>query len=101
MSNAMDIVDARTGAGPAEVTHWMSRKSIWDRFFRQFFDIKNLGGSKGSELSAIRWHCMSHKCYNPNKTMYKCPHEDCGVWNHEERLVGAILGFASRSLYVR
>jgi len=57
MSNAMDIVDARTVAGPAEVTHWMSRKTIrriWDRFFRQFFDIKTFRGSKGSELSVIR-----------------------------------------------
>ena len=95
MSNAMDIVDAMTVAGPAEVTQWKEEKDdqedLGQRFFRQFLDIKKLGGAKGSELSAIRQHCVCHKYYNPDKTMYKCPHEDCGMWNHEECLVEARL----------
>ena len=95
MSNAMDIVDAMTVAGPAEVTHWDEQEDeqedLGQRFFRQFLDIKKLGGPKGSELSAIREHCICHKYYNPDNTMYKCPHEDCGMWNHEECLIDAIL----------
>ena len=99
MSNAMDIVDAMTVAGPAEVTHWdeqedeqeYEQEDLGRRFFRQFLDIRKLGGAKGSELSALRQHCICHNYYNPNKTMYKCPHEDCGMWNHEECLVDAIL----------
>lgn len=54
MSNAMDIMDARTVAGPAEVTHWMSRKTIRRIWDRQLFDIKTFRGSKGSELPVIR-----------------------------------------------
>jgi hypothetical protein len=93
MSNAMDIVDAMTVAGPAEVTHWDEYKDeqedLGQRFFRQFLDIKKLG--KGIELSPLRRHCICHEYYNPDKTMYKCPSEDCGMWNHEECLVEAIL----------
>jgi BAH domain len=93
MSNDMDIVDAMTVAGPAEVTHWDEyqdeQEDLGQRFFRQFLDIKKLG--KGSGLSPLRQHCICHKYYNPDKTMYKCPHEDCGMWNHEECLVDAIL----------
>jgi hypothetical protein len=95
MSNAMDIVDAMTVAGPAEVTHWDEQEDeqedLGQRFFRQFLDIKKLGGAKGSEMSALRQHCICHNYYNPNKTIYKCPHGDCGMWNHEECLVDAIL----------
>jgi len=95
MSNAMDIVDAMTVAAPAEVTQWDEEKDeqedLGQRFFRQFLDIKKLGGPKGSELSAIRQHCICHKYYNPDKTMYKCPHDGCGTWNHEECLIEAIL----------
>ena len=102
MSNAMDIVDAMTVAGPAEVTQWNEEKDeqedLGQRFFRQFLDIKKLGGPKGSELSAIREHCICHKYYNPDKTMYKCPHEDCGMWNHEECLVDEILDKTYRRL---
>ena len=95
MSNAMDIVDAMTVAAPAEVTQWDEEKDeqedLGQRFFRQFLDIKKLGGPKGSELSAIRQHCICHKYYNPDKTMYKCPDDECGTWNHEECLIEAIL----------
>ena len=93
MSNAMDIVDAMTVAGPAEVTHWDEyrdeQEDLGQRFFRQFLDIKKI--AKGTELSALRRHCICHEYYNPDKTMYKCPSEDCGMWNHEECLVDAIL----------
>lgn len=93
MSNAMDIVDAMTVAGPAEVTHWDEHRDeqedLGQRFFRQFLDIKKLG--KGTELSTLRRHCICHGYYNPDKTMYKCPNEDCGMWNHEECLIDAIL----------
>ena len=57
MSNAMDIVDVMTVAGPAEVIHWDEQKDDREdlgQVFRQLFDIKNLRGSKGLELSAIR-----------------------------------------------
>jgi hypothetical protein len=69
----------------------MSRKT-WDSGSSDnSLDIKKLGGAKGSELSALRPHCICHSYYNPNKTIYKCPHGDCGMWNHEECLVDAIL----------
>jgi hypothetical protein len=38
-----------------------------------------LEGAKGSELSALRQHCICDNDYNPNKTMYKCPHGDFGM----------------------
>jgi hypothetical protein len=44
MSNAMDIVDAMTVTGPAEITHWDEqedgREDLGRRFFRQFLHIK-------------------------------------------------------------
>ena len=94
MSNAMDIVDAMTVAGPAEVKQWDEQNDEQDdlgqRFFRQFLDINKLG-AKGEALSEIRKHCICHQYYNPDKTMYKCPHDGCGTWCHEECLVEAIL----------
>ncbi len=94
MSNAMDLVDAMTVAGPAEVKQWDEQNDEQDdlgqRFFRQFLDINKLG-AKGEALSEIRKHCMCHQYYNPDKTMYKCPHDGCGTWCHEECLINAIL----------
>ena len=94
MSNAMDIVDAMTVAGPAEVKQWDEQNDEQDdlgqRFFRQFLDINKLG-AKNEALSEIRKHCICRQYYNPDKTMYKCPHDGCGTWNHEECLVDAIL----------
>jgi len=74
MSNAMDIVNAMSVAGPAEVTHWDEQEDeqedLGQWFFRQFLDIKKLGGAKGLELSPLRQHYICHNYYNPNKTMY-------------------------------
>lgn len=90
----MEIIDAMTVAGPAEVKQWDEQDDEQDdlgqRFFRQFLDIKKLG-KKVDGLSQIRMHCICRGYYNPDKTMYKCENNGCGMWNHEECLVAAVL----------
>lgn len=96
MSNAMDIIDAQSIACAAEVSHWDERDDDHDsnqkeRFWRQTLDVSKLGPKSQGGLSELRKHCKCNGYYNPDRTMYKCNAENCGLWLHEECLINDTL----------
>lgn len=100
MSNHMELVDAKTVTGQAEINHWDEKdedQDVGQRFWRQFYDVQSKD-IKGGGLSTIRRHCICNEYYNPDKTMLKCPSTECGIWNHQECLEQAILRKTHRRL---
>ena len=100
MSNHMDIVDAMTVGTAAEVKFWDERdedEDLGQRYWRQFYDVRGVNGKDGG-LSELRRHCTCHEYYNPDKLLLKCPHKECGLWNHDECLLDAILTTTYRVL---
>ncbi|KAI5799010.1 hypothetical protein EDC01DRAFT_26775 [Geopyxis carbonaria] len=78
-SNHMEIIDAMTVSGKANVTHWLELdedEELHDLFWRQRLDAPSL------ILGEVREHCKCHKYYNPDNTMFLCP--GCKIWLHEE-----------------
>ena len=91
LSNHADVVDATTISGPAEISHWNETDEDDERalkalYWRQTYDISKSGPHGKGALSQLRKHCVCRKEYNPDKTMFKCSQETCGIWNHQECL---------------
>ncbi|KAL7269341.1 hypothetical protein RUND412_008004 [Rhizina undulata] len=89
-SNHMEIIDAMTVSGRANVKHWMELdedEELPDLFWRQKFDFQtqSLMRSNVSTPQEVREHCRCHRYYNPDKLMYGCPH--CKTWLHEECII--------------
>jgi hypothetical protein len=102
MSNHMEIIDAMTVAGGADISQWDEKiedQDVGERFWRQFYDVR-LRETKGGGLSAIREHCVCNEYYNPDETMLRCPNPKCGLWNHQECLEHAILAHTYGRLVV-
>jgi hypothetical protein len=81
-SNHMEIVDAMTVSGRANVTHWLELdedEDLPELFWRQKFDWPT------GKLSDIRQHCACNGYYNPNKRMVGCG--ACGKWLHDECII--------------
>ena len=100
MSNHMEIIDAKSVASGAEISHWDEKdedQDVGHRFWRQFYNVQ-LRGTKTGGLSEIRRHCICEQYYNPDKTMLKCPNPKCGIWNHQECLEQSILEQTYRRL---
>lgn len=101
----MDIIDAQSIASAAEVSAWNEEdddadSALEERYWRQTFDVEKFerwrsGSKKGRKapagLSELKKHCVCETEYNPDGTMFKCPSDKCGIWNHEECLADAIL----------
>ena len=91
LSNHPDIIDATTISGRASVSHWDESddgdedKGLNSLYWRQTLDVSKLGSKKTPALSTLRKHCICHKEYNPDKTMFRCSSK-CGTWNHIECL---------------
>lgn len=94
LSNAMDIVDAQTISGAADLVYWDEKdtnQGYQDRFWRQTFDISKLGKDKKGGLSELRKHCRCQQPDNPDKIMFQCKKQSCATWNHEECLIDDVL----------
>lgn len=96
LSNAMDIIDAQTISGAADLTAWDEKDldldlRTKDRFWRQTFDISKLGKDRRGGLGELRKHCRCLQPHNPDRTMFQCKRSDCLTWNHDECLIEDIL----------
>ncbi|KAF8245905.1 BAH-domain-containing protein, partial [Wilcoxina mikolae CBS 423.85] len=86
-SNHMEIVDAMTVSGRANVKHWLELdedEDLPDLFWRQKFDYPT------QSLTDIRQHCRCHKYYNPDHLMVGCPNTKCKIWLHEQCILDDI-----------
>ncbi|KAF8543399.1 hypothetical protein BDD12DRAFT_802016 [Trichophaea hybrida] len=86
-SNHMEIVDAMTVSGRANVKHWLELdedENLPDLFWRQKFDYPT------QSLTDIRQHCRCHKYYNPDHLMVGCPNPRCKTWLHEQCILDDI-----------
>lgn len=85
-SNHMEIIDAQTVSGRANVNHWFEKddeeEDITELFWRQKFDYPS------QTLMAVREHCRCHRYYNPDNIMVGCP--KCETWLHAECLINDI-----------
>ena len=109
-SNHMEIIDAMTVSGRANVKHWLELdedEDLPDLFWRQKFDYptQTLMVSVDSIrlprvckfesddltrwiLQEVREHCKCHGYYNPDTLMYGCA--NCKVWLHQECLIAEV-----------
>ncbi|RMZ76141.1 hypothetical protein DV738_g5118, partial [Chaetothyriales sp. CBS 135597] len=92
LSNHVEVVEATTISGRAEVSHWTEEddddddeRPLYPLFWRQTLDLKP-GPDGKPTLSALRKHCVCRKEYNPDNIMFKCIQDSCGIWNHKECL---------------
>ncbi|RMZ81213.1 hypothetical protein DV737_g2642, partial [Chaetothyriales sp. CBS 132003] len=94
LSNHVEVVEATTISGPAEVSHWDEQEDsdgdederpLYPLFWRQTLDLKP-GPNGKPTLSVLRKHCVCRKEYNPDRIMFKCMQDSCGIWNHKECL---------------
>ncbi|KAI9828693.1 MAG: hypothetical protein M1832_001796 [Thelocarpon impressellum] len=92
-SNHMDVIDAMTVAGRANVAHWLEKDTdehfealYWRQTFR--FDTQ--------KLSMLREHCSCGKFYNPDKVLIGCSNPECGRWLHDECILKDALAKAYR-----
>lgn len=89
MSNHMDLIDAMTVSGAADVRQWHERdddEELPSLFFRQFYNV-----SSKERLSTLRRHCICNEYYNPDTIMLKCNNTECGLWLHEQCLIKDVL----------
>lgn len=95
LSNHADIIDATTISGAADVTYWNEHDDteapLGQIFWRQTLDFNKVGRNQVGGRSSLRKHCICHKEYNPDKTMYRCANVTCGRWNHQECLEDRLL----------
>ncbi|RMZ90785.1 hypothetical protein DV736_g1996, partial [Chaetothyriales sp. CBS 134916] len=90
LSNHVEVVEATTISGPAQVSHWREEDEedetpLYPLFWRQTLDLKP-GPNGKATLSVLRKHCVCRKEYNPDRIMFKCMQDSCGIWNHKECL---------------
>jgi hypothetical protein len=95
MSNAMDIVNAMSVAGPAEVTHWDEQEDEQEDLGQWFLQTipRYQKAWRSQRLRIVGAQAALHlsQLLQPEQddVHTKCPHGDCGIWNHEY-LVDAI-----------
>ncbi|RPB14315.1 hypothetical protein P167DRAFT_503589 [Morchella conica CCBAS932] len=92
-SNHMEIIDAMTVSGRANVKHWLElddEEDLPDLFWRQKFDFPS------GTLMEVREHCRCHGYYNPDKMMLGCTH--CKNWLHEECIVSSVQEYINEAL---
>ncbi|EXJ74335.1 uncharacterized protein A1O5_02631 [Cladophialophora psammophila CBS 110553] len=87
LSNHVDIVEAHTISGHAEVSHWdedddSNKTVLRERYWRQTL---NITASPANMLSKLRQFCTCSGYDNPELDMYQCRH--CSTWNHEACLI--------------
>lgn len=86
-SNTMQVIDALTVNGKANMRHWTEddNDEVLDAdqlFWRQTFDCPD--GSGTGELSTLRKHCIDEAPFNPDTLLIHC--DACGLWLHSECL---------------
>ncbi|KAK0654469.1 Chromatin remodeling protein EBS [Lasiodiplodia hormozganensis] len=86
-SNRMQIIDALTVNGKADLKHWTEEDGddVPDAdqlFWRQTFDWAN--GTGTGVLSSLRKHCIDEAPFNPDSLLVHC--DTCGLWLHSECL---------------
>ncbi|KIW92176.1 uncharacterized protein Z519_07160 [Cladophialophora bantiana CBS 173.52] len=87
LSNHVDIVEAHTISGHAEVSHWdeeddSNKTVLRERYWRQTL---NITASPAKMLSKLRQFCTCNGYDNPKLDTYQC--RDCSMWNHEACLI--------------
>ncbi|KAI5840640.1 hypothetical protein BZA05DRAFT_412529 [Tricharina praecox] len=83
-SNHMDVVDAMTVIGKAQVGHWLEMdddEELPMLYWRQIYDYMS------KTVGEVRRHCRCDRYYNPDRKMYGCGNPACGKWLHEECLI--------------
>jgi hypothetical protein len=90
MSNHMDIIDATSVDGRAEVRQWNEDDDEEDGeageassslYWRQWYN------SLTGRTSEPRTHCICKNAYNPDKVLVACSNPDCGIWLHDDCLL--------------
>ncbi|KAF1946362.1 hypothetical protein EJ02DRAFT_430956 [Clathrospora elynae] len=83
VSNHMDIIEALTVNGVADVEFWDEDADVFtppaaeQLFWRQSFDINK---PKNKQLSKLKKHCIDREPCNPDKPLVQCP--SCSGWLH-------------------
>ncbi|KAI9720060.1 MAG: hypothetical protein M1812_003187 [Candelaria pacifica] len=83
-SNHMEIIDAMTVAGRADVHHWLENDGddvLTGLYWRQTYHC-----FKGA-ISALPGRCVCKKPTNPDKILLGCSNKACGSWLHEECVI--------------
>jgi len=83
-SNHMDVVDAMTVIGRAQVGHWLEKdeeEELPMLYWRQIYDYMS------KTVGEVRKHCRCQRYYNPDRKLYGCSNPTCGKWLHEECLI--------------
>ncbi|KAI9842032.1 MAG: hypothetical protein M1837_007528 [Sclerophora amabilis] len=83
-SNHMEIIDAMSVAGKADVLHWTEDDEVDELeglYWRQTYSFVT------QKLSPLRKHCTCRHFYNPDKKLLGCSNPKCQIWLHEECLV--------------
>ncbi|KAL0257521.1 hypothetical protein SLS55_008335 [Diplodia seriata] len=86
-SNRMQIIDALTVNGKADLKHWAEDDDgdvlgADQLFWRQTFDWAN--GKGTGTLSSLRKHCVDEAPFNPDSVLVHC--DSCDIWLHAECL---------------
>ncbi|KAK7725960.1 hypothetical protein SLS57_003549 [Botryosphaeria dothidea] len=86
-SNTMQVIDALTVNGKANVRYWTEddNNEVLDGdqlFWRQTFNCPS--GTGSGELSELRQHCIDEAPFNPDTLLVHC--DSCGLWLHGECL---------------
>ncbi|MCJ1478924.1 hypothetical protein MMC13_007608 [Lambiella insularis] len=83
-SNHMEIIDAMTVSGKAEVAHIVEDEdavTVTGLYWRQKFDYRS------GKVSALKRDCVCKAYHNPDKLLVHCVSSACGKWMHEDCLL--------------
>ncbi|MCJ1380328.1 hypothetical protein MMC17_003431 [Xylographa soralifera] len=83
-SNHMEIIDAMTVSGMAEVIHLVEQDdapTATGLYWRQKFDFET------RKLSLLKRDCVCKQYHNPDKLLVHCVNNSCGKWMHEDCLL--------------
>ncbi|KAI9728837.1 MAG: hypothetical protein M1834_007224 [Cirrosporium novae-zelandiae] len=95
-SNYMEIIDAATIMGKANVIHFTEKDDdeivLETLYWRQTYDFVK------KTFSDIRTHCVCSRHYNPDKILIGCSNPSCRIWLHDDCLEHSILSSVYKRL---
>ncbi|KAI9812406.1 MAG: hypothetical protein M1827_004637 [Pycnora praestabilis] len=97
VSNHMEIIDAMTVAGKADVSHWVEEDDETDQTFTELY-WRQTFNYVTQNLSDLRPRCVCKQPYNPDKFLIGCSNKGCKLWLHTDCVLDDVLTRVSERL---